>query len=161
MAAYLLSSQGDRVAMANSIEGRFPFLDHRLIEFANRLPAQWKLRGLTEKHILRKALAPLLPVEIATRPKQPYRAPDASSFFSDGRPADYVEELLSSERIRDAGCFDAGKVRLLFDKCRHGRAVGFADNQAFVGILSTMLLHDGFIRHRIPQTIPLPATETV
>ncbi|PZQ28390.1 MAG: asparagine synthase (glutamine-hydrolyzing) [Stenotrophomonas acidaminiphila] len=160
MAAYLLSSQGDRVAMANSIEGRFPFLDHRLIEFANRLPPQWKLRGLTEKHILRKALAPLLPPEIARRTKQPYRAPDAGSFFTDGRPADYVDELLSPERIRDAGCFDAGKVRLLFEKCRNGRAMGFADNQAFVGILSTMLLHDGFIRRRAPLTTPLPATGT-
>ena len=74
--------------------------------------------------------------------------------------ADYVEELLSAERIRDAGCFDAGKVRLLFEKCRNGRAVGFADNQAFVGILSTMLLHDGFIRNRAPLTTPLPATGT-
>lgn len=160
MASYLLSSQGDRVAMANSIEGRFPFLDHRLIEFANRLPPHWKIRGLTEKHILRKALAPLLPDDIANRTKQPYRAPDANSFFDDGKPADYVAELLSPERIRDAGCFDAGKVRMLFEKCRNGRALGFADNQAFTGILSTMLLHDTFIRRR--DVAPaLPATGTV
>ena len=159
MAAYLLSSQGDRVAMANSIEGRFPFLDHRLIEFANRLPPQWKIRGLTEKHILRKALAPLLPTEIANRTKQPYRAPDANSFFENGKPVDYVAELLSPERIRDAGCFDAGKVRLLLEKCRSGRALGFADNQAFVGIVSTMLLHDTFIRRRETATA-LPATGT-
>jgi len=160
MAAYLLSSQGDRVAMANSVEGRFPFLDHRLVEFANRLPPHWKLRGLTEKHILRKALAPLLPREIANRTKQPYRAPDANSFFDDGRPADYVAELLSPARIRDAGCFDAGKVGLLFEKCRRGRAVGFGDNQAFVGILSTMLLHDTFIRRRDAAAPTLRATGT-
>jgi len=160
MAGYLLSSQGDRVAMANSIEGRFPFLDHRVIEFANRLPPHWKLRGLTEKHILRKALAPLLPAEIARRPKQPYRAPDASSFFAGGRPVDYVEELLSPARIRDAGLFDAGKTGLLLDKCRRGRAVGFGDNQAFVGIVSTMLLHDTFIRHRAAAAPTLQATGT-
>ncbi|MGY1408970.1 asparagine synthase (glutamine-hydrolyzing) [Luteimonas sp. A611] len=160
MAGYLLSSQGDRVAMANSVEGRFPFLDHRVIEFGNRLPPHWKLRGLTEKHILRKALAPLLPREIANRTKQPYRAPDASSFFDNGRPADYVDELLSPARIRDAGCFDAGKVGMLFEKCRRGRAVGFGDNQAFVGILSTMLLHDTFIRRRDTAAPSLRATGT-
>jgi len=160
MAGYLLSSQGDRVAMANSIEGRFPFLDHRVIEFANRLPPHWKLRGLTEKHILRKALAPLLPREIANRTKQPYRAPDASSFFDNGQPADYVAELLSPARIRDAGCFDAGKVGMLFEKCRRGRAAGFGDNQAFVGILSTMLLHDTYIRRRDAAAPSLRATGT-
>ena len=160
MAGYLLSSQGDRVAMANSIEGRFPFLDHRVIEFANRLPGHWKLRGMTEKHILRKALAPLLPAGIAQRPKQPYRAPDASSFFVGGRPVDYVEELLSPARIRDAGCFDPARVSLLLDKCRRGRATGFGDNQAFVGIVSTMLLHDTFIRRRDTAAPALRATGT-
>lgn len=153
MAGYLLSSQGDRVAMANSIEGRFPFLDHRLIEFANRLPAHWKLRGLTEKHILRRALAPLLPPAIASRTKQPYRAPDAACFFPAGRPHALVDELLSPERIRDAGLFDATKVRLLADKCRRGNVVGFGDNQAFVGILSTMQLHETFIRRRQPTAL--------
>lgn len=159
MAAYLLSSQGDRVAMANSIEGRFPLLDHRLIEFANRLPPRWKLRGLTEKHILRRALAPLLPDAIANRTKQPYRAPDAASFFDAGKPVDYVAELLSPERLREAGVFDATKVRLLLEKCRNGRALGFADNQAFTGIVSTMLLHDTFIRQRAAAPA-LPATGT-
>ena len=160
MAGYLLSSQGDRVAMANSVEGRFPFLDHRVVEFANRLPPRWKLRGLTEKHILRKALEPLLPSAIARRAKQPYRAPDASSFFEDGRPADYVAELLSPPRIRDAGLFDADKVAMLLAKCRRGRAAGFGDNQAFVGIVSTMLLHDTFIRRRDAAAPALRATGT-
>jgi len=148
MAGYLLPSQGDRVAMANSIEGRFPYLDHRLIEFANRLPPQWKIRGLTEKHILRRALAGLLPQEIVERTKQPYRAPDSRSFFFDGEPLDFVADLFSAERIRSAGYFDAAASGRLFDKCRAGRATGFADNQAFVGILSTMLLDEHFVRQR-------------
>ncbi len=146
LAAYLLPSQGDRPAMAHSIEGRFPFLDHRVIEFANALPAHWKIRGMTEKDVLRRALAGLLPEDIRTRTKQPYRAPDQSSFFVDGEPLDYVAELLGAERIRAAGWFDAAAVGRLFDKCRHGRAIGFADNQAFVGILSTMLVDEFFLR---------------
>jgi len=151
MAAYLLSSQGDRVAMANSIEGRFPYLDHRLIEFANRLPPQWKIRGLTEKHILRRALHGLLPDDIVTRTKQPYRAPDAQSFFAGGEPLDFVADLLSAGRVRAAGYFDAAAVSRLFEKCRAGRATGFADNQAFVGILSTMLLDELLVRRRERQ----------
>jgi asparagine synthase (glutamine-hydrolysing) len=148
MASYLLSSQGDRVAMASSIEGRFPYLDHRLIEFANRLPSRWKLRGLTEKFILRRALGDLLPDDIVRRTKQPYRSPDARSFFVGDEPLDFVGDLLSPGRIRTAGYFDEGAVSRLFEKCRSGRATGFADNQAFVGILSTMLLDETFVRQR-------------
>jgi len=156
LAGYLLSSQGDRVAMANSIEGRFPYLDHRVIEFANRLPPSFKLRGMTEKYLLRRALADLLPQDIVNRTKQPYRAPDSQSFFFDGRPLDYVADALDPQRIRDAGYFDAAAVGRLFEKCRQGRAAGFADNQAFVGILSTMLLH-----RQVAGTHPAPREAAV
>lgn len=141
LAGYLLSAQGDRVAMANSIEGRVPYLDHRVIEFANRLPPSWKIRGMTEKYLLRRALADLLPDGILHRTKQPYRAPDSASFFFDGRPLDYVADALSEASLRDAGYFDPAAVARLYEKCRAGRATGFADNQAFVGVLSAMLLH--------------------
>lgn len=146
LSGYLLAAQGDRAAMAYSVEGRFPFLDHRLIEFANRLPDAWKIRGLNEKTILRHAVADLLPAGILERTKQPYRAPDSSSFFEHGQPLDYVAELLGPERIREAGYFDPAAVGRLVAKCRAGKVRGFADNQAFVGILSTMLLDDMYIR---------------
>ena len=140
LAGYLLAAQGDRVAMAGSIEGRYPYLDHTLIEFANTLPPSWKIRGLTEKHILRRALADLLPRDIAQRTKQPYRAPDSASFFVDGRPLDYVADLFSPENLRASGLFDVDAATRLFAKARAGKVVGFADNQAFVGLLSTLLL---------------------
>ncbi len=145
MTGYLLCSQGDRVAMANSIEGRFPFLDHRVIEFANRLPPQLKMRGLTEKYLLKKSMKGLLPESVRTRTKQPYRAPDCASFFDAGKPVDYVAYLFSITKISSAGYFDATATNKLFEKCRAGRAIGFADNMAFVAILSTMLLHEQFI----------------
>ncbi len=161
LAGYLLSSQGDRVGMAHSIEGRYPYLDHRLIEFASRLPERFKITGLREKNVLRRALAGLLPEDILKRTKQPYRAPDSASFFHHGKALDYVEDLLSADAIRKAGYFDAGAVGKLLDKCRAGKATGFADNQAFVGVLSTMLLdsmratglHDSI---RTPAKVPLP-----
>ena len=145
MSGYLLCSQGDRVAMANSIEGRFPFLDHRVIEFANRLPPQLKLHGLTEKYLLKKSMTGLLPESVRTRPKQPYRAPDSQSFFNAGRAVDYVAELFSPSKISNAGYFDGIATTKLFEKCRAGRAIGFADNMAFVAILSTMLLHEQLV----------------
>ena len=161
MTGYLLSSQGDRVAMANSIEGRFPFLDHRLIEFANRLPPQLKLHGLTEKYLLKKAMTGLLPDAVRTRTKQPYRAPDAQSFFNAGKPLDYVEELFSAQKISTAGFFDTGATAKLFKKCRTGRAIGFADNMAFVTVLSTMLLHEQFVLGNNFAPRPAAAAETL
>jgi asparagine synthase (glutamine-hydrolysing) len=145
MSGYLLSSQGDRMAMAASIEARFPFLDHRVIEFANRLPPQYKLRGLNEKYILKKAMGRELPPSITARTKQPYRSPDSASFFRDGKPLEQVAELLSPRKLADAGLFDPTAVGKLVEKCRLGRALGFGDNMAFVGVLSTMLVHEQFI----------------
>ena len=144
--SYLLPAQGDRPSMMHGVRARMPFLDRELVDFANRLPPHWKLRGLTEKYILREAVADLLPAQIMARSKQPFRAPDASSFFIAGEPLDYVADLFSESRLRSAGYFDVAPTARLFEKCRSGRATGFGDNQAFVGILSTMLLDDHFVR---------------
>src|SRR3546814_3822530 len=105
LAGYLRAAQGDRVAMAASIEGRYPYLDHTLVEFANTLPPSWKIRGLTEKHILRRALADLLPDDIARRTKQPYRAPDSASFFVGGKQLEYVADRFSPNNLRARGLF--------------------------------------------------------
>jgi asparagine synthase (glutamine-hydrolysing) len=147
LAGYLLSAQGDRAAMASSIEGRYPYLDHTLIEFANALPASYKIRGLTEKYILRKALVDLLPDDIVNRPKQPYRAPDSASFFVDGEPLDYVADLFDAANVRGSGLFDTDAVARLYAKARAGRVAGFADNQALVGIISTLLLQKSLTAH--------------
>jgi asparagine synthase (glutamine-hydrolysing) len=143
---YLLSSQGDRVAMANSVEGRVPFLDHRVIEFANSLPAQYKLRRLVEKAVLRHAVGDLLPESILRRVKQPYRAPDSQAFFVNGKPRELVLDMLGDSAVRTAGYFNPLAVRRLLEKCCGGKVIGFADNMAFVGMLSTMILHDRYVR---------------
>jgi asparagine synthase (glutamine-hydrolysing) len=142
---YILSSQGDRVAMANAVEGRFPFLDHRLVEFASRIPPHLKMRALREKHILRQATQDMLPPHIGNRTKQPYRAPDCQSFVGAAAPA-YVGHRLSGADIAAAGYFDAGAVAKLAAKCRNQRNLGFRDNMAFVGVLSTQLWHREFVQ---------------
>jgi asparagine synthase (glutamine-hydrolysing) len=152
LAPYLLSSQGDRVGMAHAVEGRFPFLDHRLFELAAALPPGSKLRGLREKEILKRWARRIVPREISERHKQPYRAPDVPSFFGPDRP-DYVRELLQPEAIRSVGIFDSGRVGGLLRRCEAGRATGFAENQAFVAILSTQLWHETFFKNSaVPTT---------
>jgi asparagine synthase (glutamine-hydrolysing) len=142
---YILSSQGDRVAMAHAVEGRFPFLDHRVVEFASRIPPKLKIRGLREKHILREAMQGMLPPQIGNRTKQPYRAPDCQSFVGPGAPG-YVGHRLSSGDLAAAGYFDPVAVGKLATKCRSSRFIGFRDNMAFVGVLSTQLWHREFVQ---------------
>jgi asparagine synthase (glutamine-hydrolysing) len=141
---YILSSQGDRMAMANAVEGRFPFLDHRVVEMAAKIPPSMKLHGLTEKHILREAARGLVPKRMAERPKQPYRAPDSASFFS-ASPQPYVERLLGTSAVSASGLFDTAAVQKLAAKSRSGRAGGFRDNAALTGILSTQLWREAFV----------------
>jgi asparagine synthase (glutamine-hydrolysing) len=158
MCGYLLHSQGDRMLMGNSVEGRFPFLDFRIAEFAARLPDGLKLSGLREKHLLRKAVGPLLPPEIAAREKRPYRAPILSAFVGRGAP-EYVDALLQPERLREAGIFSPATVAALLQKCRRNESQGLvvseSDEMALVGVLSTMLLHDQMVAHP-----PLAASAT-
>ncbi|MCP9447105.1 MAG: asparagine synthase (glutamine-hydrolyzing) [Nitrospira sp.] len=147
---YILSSQGDRMAMAHSVEGRFPFLDYRVVQFASRLPPQLKMKVLNEKYLLKQAAGSLVPETIRNRPKQPYRAPDCQSFLlRDGSNSmvEYAEELLSPAAIGETGLFDSARVGKLVEKVRAGQAIGVKDNMAFVGILSMQLVADRFIKH--------------
>ena len=163
MPGYILSSQGDRAAMANSVEARFPFLDHRLAEFAARMPVRLKMQGLCEKYLLKRAARDIVPPAVLARPKQPYRAPDAKSFFSDDwqqARQEYVDRLLSPERIAADGVFQSQAVEQLVRKVRAGKATGVRDNMALVGVLSTQLLIDQMI-HRNSTRTSEPATVPV
>lgn len=168
LSSYLLSSQGDRMAAANSIEGRYPFLDHRVIEFASKLPPKYKIKGLVEKYILRESVRGLIPEALRKRVKRPYMAPDAVSFLRSQVP-DSIMESIDGKAIEDAGIFNAGAVAKLYEKLKNlpSERIGFKDNMSFVGILSTMMFYDQFLvnfrknssdmidkwRDRIPKVI--------
>lgn len=128
---------------ANSVEGRFPFLDHRVVEFCSQLPPHLKIRGLKEKYALKKSAEGLLPPEIWQRHKQPYRAPIHPAFLA--QPLDYVEALLSPGAVQASGVFNPIAVSRLVRKCREGARVSEGDDMALVGVLSTQLLHDMFV----------------
>lgn len=140
LAGYLLSSQGDRMLMGNSVEGRFPFLDHRLADYAGTIPASAKLESLVEKSILKRGVADLLPEDILRRPKQPYRAPDAASFATPaGRRV--VAEFLGD---RPDSHWHPGRVAALVRKWEAGRLTSTRDNMAFTAALSGRLLEHDF-----------------
>ncbi|HXL33462.1 MAG TPA: asparagine synthase (glutamine-hydrolyzing) [Gemmatimonadales bacterium] len=162
LSSYLLSSQGDRMAMAHGVEARVPYLDHRLFEFAAALPARSKLRGLREKDILRRwgEGTDLVPPAVTCRRKQPYRAPDVPAFF-DGRPAEYVEELLEPASLARTGIFNPQAVAGLVRRCRGRRAEGFRESQALVAILSTELWHREFLGAPEPVRARVAATARV
>jgi asparagine synthase (glutamine-hydrolysing) len=166
MSEYLLSSQGDRMLSAHSVEGRFPFLDHRVIEFASQIPPRLKILGFNEKYVLKRAMRGRLPSLVLRHAKRPYRAPIHRSFFGIPSPEDdflkdtspeYVQELLSPEAIRAAGYFDSQVVSRLVKKAHSAPSLSERDSMALAGILSTQLLHHQFIDFFPGRPVPAVA----
>ncbi len=154
MAGYLLSSQGDRMAMANGVEGRYPFLDHQVVEFCNSLPDDYKLNGLKEKVLLKHQFKARLPKAIVQRAKQAYRAPLATPFLK-AINQDYYRDLLSESHLKESGVFNPAAVSSLFDRMQRNGVYSEIDQMAVVGVISTQILYDKFIK----DFSPLPMTE--
>jgi asparagine synthase (glutamine-hydrolysing) len=146
---YLLSSQGDRMALANSVETRYPYLDLEFVRFAARLPRGVKLRGLKDKFILRETYADRIPDAVRRRKKFAYQAPEKKAFFPGGTLVGWAADLLSRERIAADGIFDPDYVEqyCLTPVGDAGRQ-GFRANMLFIIVLSTTLLVDRFVRSR-------------
>ncbi len=158
LSGYLLSSQGDRMLMGHSVEGRFPFLDRDVGALAASLPVSVKLESLKEKSILKQSVADLLPAGILGRPKQPYRAPDSAA-FRDGGQADLVGELLTPEALAATGFWLPERVAALLRKWRAGPLTSARENMAFIGILSAQILARQFgpeLEERLASTALAP-----
>ena len=152
MSSYLLSSQGDRMAMGNSVEGRYPFLDYRIIEFSSKLPDRLKLNCLNEKFILKKLSRGRIPESITKRPKQAYRAPISASLYSE-KTSNFVFDILSDDSIKSFGIFNSEKVKTFLDKIKKQEKISEMDQMILVGILSTQLLNKAFIKDPITANI--------
>jgi asparagine synthase (glutamine-hydrolysing) len=146
MSGYLLSSQGDRMGMANSVEGRYPFLDYRVIEFCSSLTPDYKLNGLNEKFLLKKLLKNRIPENILKRPKQAYRAPINSVFLAKDAP-EYVEYMLSDAYSRKAGIFNHNSVAGVISKIEKTGVASEIDNMVLTSVISTHLLYYQFIEN--------------
>lgn len=109
----------DIASMANSLEARSPFLDHELVEFAAKIPAKLKLKGLTGKYILKKALRGILPKDILHRQKSGFGVP-VGSWFKDKLKA-YTRDLLLSQKSLKRGYFEEGALRRILEEHNTGR----------------------------------------
>ncbi|GFH39415.1 asparagine synthase (glutamine-hydrolyzing) [Streptomyces pacificus] len=108
---HLLSDHGDRMAMAHSVEARYPFLDREVVEFATEVPARLKVHPLGEKYVVRQAAQGLVPPEIIDREKFGFRAPGSPALLRAG--VEWVGDMLSPARIRRQGYFDPAAVERL------------------------------------------------
>jgi len=152
---YLLCSQGDRVAMAHSVEIRMPYLDSRVIEFMARVPSKWKIMGTNEKYILKKAFHNILPDQIIRRPKHPYRAPIKQSLLH-GKTFQLTKEMLSERSLKKTGLFDSNKTAKLLHKILDMDSPGEIDGMALVGILSSQIIYHQFIENFSIKTNSMP-----
>lgn len=111
MSDHLLTDHGDRMALANSVEGRYPFLDPRLVRLATRMPPCLKLKGYIEKYALRRIAEKLLPARVARREKYAFVAPGSPYLLQQG--IEWIEDILSIDRIRRQGYFNPETVERL------------------------------------------------
>lgn len=102
----------DKTGMAHAIEGRVPFLDHTLVEFAQRLPPRMKIRRMAGKYVLRRFAEKVLPAEVAHRKKMPFYVP-MENYFQQPAFQEMMADLLSDKSIRDRGLFDVSAVARL------------------------------------------------
>lgn len=111
LADHLLSDHSDRMLMANSVEGRFPFLDIELVKFASTIPPELKLNNFQEKYILKNMATGIVPQEIIDREKFVFASPGSSYFLQN--QSEWVNDLLSYDRIKSQGYFNADEVERL------------------------------------------------
>ncbi|QDU63167.1 Asparagine synthetase [glutamine-hydrolyzing] 1 [Planctomycetes bacterium Pan216] len=143
----LMNHKGDRPAMHNSIEARFPFLDEEVISFCSRLHPRYKLKGLRrDKHLLRLFASRMLPPEIADRPKAMFRAPFANTFFEN--PPAFANQLLSEESLRRTGYFDPKSVleyRNSYQTYGWGSGRRLTLEMGLTGVMGIQLWHHLFL----------------
>jgi asparagine synthase (glutamine-hydrolysing) len=166
---YLLSSQGDRMTFAHGVESRCPFLSPRVVELAASLPETHLLSPEgDEKRLLKHVFRSELPSETLDRPKQPYRAPDAESFFAapgEARFLPWVEDLLAPQELRRVGPLDPEPAARLLAKLRRTPAgqVSPRDAQAFVLLLSLVVLDRQLVRRvdAPPRPVRVPLLRSI
>jgi asparagine synthase (glutamine-hydrolysing) len=115
LTSYLLNIVADRMEMAHSLEGRVPFLDHKLVEYTCKLPVSMKINGAIEKYVLRESVKDVITEEVYTRQKHPFLAPPSATKHN-GPLFEFIEETLRSPQADNVPFFDWSKIRLMLDQ---------------------------------------------
>lgn len=138
---FLLSLQGDRMAMANSVEVRCPFLDDQLVEYSMSMDDRFKIKALNEKYLLKKVAEKYLPPELVNRRKFPYRSLlDVRKIIT----SPYCAYILSEEALRRYNIFDPAKVLEFIKAAAEKGTLSERENMLLMGVLTTQILCDIF-----------------
>ena len=143
---------GDRASMMHGVEARVPFLDHEIVEWIAPLHPNLKMRGLTEKSLLRDAMKGIVPEDVRHRRKRPFYTPIKSWFFHARRPP-YVDEVLGDRAVRDAGMFDpvvVARLRKQLDLAADPFLVMRLE-WILLLVLGCQLFHEAFVQGRGPR----------
>jgi asparagine synthase (glutamine-hydrolysing) len=142
MAGYILTMLGDRMEMAHSIEGRVPFLDHKLVEVIVSQPVHMKIRGMTEKYVLREAVRDVITDTVYRRQKHPFLSPPAT-VHPDGTFQTFVQDTLRGETLRSMPFFDQKQIVSLLDRLpTMDVGARAANDQVLMHIVSMCVLQD-------------------
>lgn len=143
----LLGAQSDRMLMAHSVEGRYPFLDNAVVDFLFGLPIELLHPTPVEKALLREAIAPSLPESVWRRPKQAYTAPLRATL---GLPeaAELYDAHLTADALDEVGLFDPRRVNWLLGRLRSGAEISGEDARALLFMITTQMVHATHVRRR-------------
>jgi asparagine synthase (glutamine-hydrolysing) len=142
---YILTVLGDRMEMAHSVEGRVPFLDHHVAEYLHRVPVAMKIRGTTEKYILREAVKDVVTEAVYERQKHPFLSPPAT--LHPGKELHtFLQDTLRGSGVDDVPFLDRKKISsyldgLLEDEMDFGARI--VADQVLTLALSCVLLQEG------------------
>jgi asparagine synthase (glutamine-hydrolysing) len=141
---YILTMLGDRMEMAHSIEGRVPFLDHHVVEVLRSQPVSQKIRGMTEKFVLREAVRDVISDTVYRRQKHPFLSPPAT-LNPDQRLSSFVQDTLRGPVLASIPYFDQKKVVGLLDSLQTmDEGARVANDQVLMLLVSACVLHEGF-----------------
>ena len=141
---YILTMLGDRMEMAHSIEGRVPFLDHHVVEVIRSQPVNQKIRGMTEKFVLREAVRDVITDTVYRRQKHPFLSPPAT-LNPEQRLSGFMQDTLRGPILASIPFFDRKKVVGLLDRLHtmdEGSQV--ANDQVLMLLVSACVLQEGF-----------------
>lgn len=141
---FILTSLSDRMEMAHSLEGRVPFLDHKVAEFCTHLPLRMKINGMREKHVLREAAKDVLIEEVYNREKHPFTSPPTQEGKDDAL-LELFNDTLTSKAIEDQPIYDPDAVRQLMEAHRSTPAEDRIGMETLIHrVTSTIIMHERF-----------------
>jgi asparagine synthase (glutamine-hydrolysing) len=144
LSGYILTMLGDRMEMAHSIEGRVPFLDHHVVELLASQPVHMKIKGMTEKYVLREAVRDVVTDTVYRRQKHPFLSPPATLTPEESFHA-FVQDTLRGPSLRSMPFFDQRKVVDLLDRLpQMDTGSRVANDQVLMLLVSMCVLNEGF-----------------